>query len=218
MKTAMILAAGRGERLRPFTDHTPKPLYPIEGVPVIEHHVSRLAQAGFRNIIINHAWLGDCIRRHLGHGQKWDVSIQYSPEPPGGLETGGGIYQALSLLGEQPFLTINADIVTDFPLNTLKLPAHSLAHLVLIPNISFFSKSDFSLNPQTGLVRNAPRDSVFSGIACYHPAFFSKNKPGRYSVAPILREASEQELVTGEIYWGAWQDIGTLISAEKAVG
>lgn len=210
MKHAMILAAGRGERLRPLTDLTPKPMLPVQGIPLIEHHVRRLAQAGIQHLVINHAWLGGQIRRHLKDGSRWGIHISYSPEPPGGLETGGGLHQALRLLGDAPFLAVNADIITDYPFQSMILPENNLAHLVLVPTSRNNPQGDFSLTA-TGHVSNAPQH-VYSGIAVYHPDFFKDCGIGRYSITPTLRAHCREHRVTGELYEGQWQDIGIVLT------
>lgn len=207
MKTAMILAAGRGERLRPLTDLTPKALCKVNNIPLIEYHVTRLALAGFENLIVNHAYLGGQIRQHLGNGEKWGITIYYSPEPPGGLETGGGIVNALPLLGDQPFVTVNADIVTDFDFASLKLGPTNLAHLILVEKPFYKKTADFGLSET--LLDNNNRQYTFPGIACYHPAFFRNCKIGRYSVTPMLRLFADKKQITGEVFSGKWLDIGS---------
>lgn len=208
MKTAMILAAGRGERLKPLTNQIPKAKSLVNGIPLIEHHIIKLAEAGFNRIIINHAWLGGQIRRHVGHGEKWQVDICFSAEPPGGLETGGGIVQALPLLGQEPFVTVNADIFTTYPFAQLTLPTTSLAHLVLTTNPVHKTQGDFGLTQS--IVSNDNAQYTFSGIACYHPNAFQGALPGRYSVTPLLRQLANQQLASGELFTGHWADIGTL--------
>lgn len=208
MKTAMILAAGRGERLKPLTNIIPKAMSLVHGIPLIEHHISKLAAAGFSRIVINHAWLGDQIRRHVGYGQKWQVELCFSAEPPGGLETGGGIVQALPLLGQDPFLVVNADIFTDYPFATLALPTTSLAHLVLTPNPANKIQGDFGLND--AILNNDDAKYTFSGIACYHPELFQNAPIGRYSITPLLRQLANQQQASGELFLGQWADIGTL--------
>ena len=210
---AMILAAGRGERLRPLTDTTPKPLFTIGDRSLIEYHLENLAQAGFREVVINLAHLGDMIRDTLGNGSTWGLNIHYSPEPPGALDTGGGIQQALPLLGESPFAVINGDVFSQYPLARLRAIKCSHAHLVLVPNPKHNPDGDFVL--QGGHI--APNEGpdgqaclTFSGISVYHPRFFASSPAGRYSVVPILREAMALQQVTGEIYRGVWHDIGTL--------
>lgn len=208
MKTAMILAAGRGERLRPLTDSIPKALCKVHGIPLIEYHVTHLAHAGFNRIIINHAYLGGQIRQHLGNGARWDIEICYAPEPPGGLETGGGIFNALPFLGNAPFLTVNADIFTDFNFTTLALPEQSMAHLVVINKPPYLKNGDFGLSA-TGLLDNIHKQYTFSGIACYRPELFLSFKPGRYSIAPLLRTLASSGQLTGNAYIGKWVDIGS---------
>jgi len=209
IKTAMILAAGRGERLKPLTDRQPKALCRVGDMPLIEYHLANLAKAGFKRVIINHAYLGGKIRQQLGQGARWGVEICYSPEPPGGLETGGGIVNALSLLGKEPFLTVNADIFTDYDFTTVSLPAHSLAHLVLVNKPAYTSTGDFGLSAVNKL-DNTSKSYVFSGIACFKPAVFNQLNPGRYSITPLLRELACKNLATGELYQGKWMDIGSL--------
>lgn len=207
MKTAMILAAGRGERLAPLTNVTPKALCLVNGLPLIECHVNNLADAGFTRVIINHAWLGGQIRRHLGDGKKWGIELCYAPEPPGGLETGGGIFNALPLLGKEPFLAVNADIFTDFTFKDLNLPAGSMAHLFLGNNPEHNPGGDFSLDGDQNL-SNTPR-YTYLGIAIYHPEAFWSYSPGRYSVIPMVRKLIEQKKASGELLQGLWLDIGT---------
>ena len=208
MKTAMILAAGRGERLRPLTDLTPKALCRVHNIPLIEYHVANLAQAGFIRIVINHAWLGGHIRQQLGDGGRWGIQICYSPEPPGGLETGGGIVNALPLLGDMPFLTVNADTFTDYSFKSLTFPADSMVHLILVNKPACFSQGDFGLST-AGLIKNDDRQYTFSGMACYRPALFSNRPPGRFSVAPLLRELAMEGRATGTVHTGRWIDIGS---------
>ncbi len=210
---AMILAAGRGERLRPLTDTTPKPLFKVGDQSLIERHLERLALAGFREVVINLAHLGDMIRDTLGNGSNWGLNIHYSQEPPGALDTGGGIAQALPLLGDAPFAIINGDVFTQYPLARLRAIKCSHGHLVLVPNPEHNPKGDFAL--QGGYVAhdNIPEDQpryTFSGISVYHPRFFDSSGSGRYSVVPMLFKAAALQQVTGEIYRGTWHDIGTL--------
>ena len=208
MKTAMIFAAGRGERLRPITDLCPKAMCRVHHIPLIEYHVTNLAAAGFTRLIINHAYLGGQIRQHLGTGKRWNVKIIYSPEPPGALETGGGIVHALPLLGSEPFVTVNADIFTDYPFASLSLPSKSLAHLVLVPHPPYTKQGDFGLSKNRAL-ENDPKEYTFAGVACYHPILFEHRTLGRYSVTPILRQLASEKRATGEVYQGKWFDIGS---------
>lgn len=207
MKTAMILAAGRGERLKPLTLFRPKAMCLVHGLPLIEYHLLNLAKAGFERIIINHAYLGDQIRHYFGRGQRWGVEISYAPEPPGGLETGGGIFNALPLLGNKAFITVNADIVTDYSFANLALPEKSLAHLVLVKNPGHNIQGDFSLL-KNNLLGN-DRQLTYGGIACYHPQAFSECHTGRYSVVPLIRSLVNNHLVSGELFEGLWLDIGS---------
>lgn len=216
MKTAMILAAGRGERLRPYTDTIPKALCRVGGIPLIERHVIALTQAGIDRIVINHAWLGGQIRRQLGNGSRFGVEIQYSPEPPGGLETGGGIFRARHLLGEAPFITVNADILTDYPYQTLTLPSFADAHLVLVAKTQG-STGDFNLD-NTRIIASNSLPFTFAGIAIYRPAFFASAHEGRYSVTPMLRALLPTGRLSGELFNGLWMDTGTADQLLKAKG
>lgn len=211
---AMILAAGRGERLRPLTDSVPKPLLEVGGKPLIEHHLDHLASAGFREVVINLSHLGDQIRDTLGNGKTWGLNIHYSPEPPGALDTGGGIKQALPLLGESPFAIINGDIFSSYPLARLRAIKCDHAHLVLVPNPAHNSKGDFVL--QGGYLNEdgEPRHT-FSGISVYHPRFFDTAPTGSFSVVPMLQAAMALQQVTGQLYKGVWHDIGTLERLEE---
>ncbi|QIK38678.1 nucleotidyltransferase family protein [Caldichromatium japonicum] len=204
---AMILAAGRGERMRPLTDHTPKPLLQAGGKPLIQYHLERLAQAGIREIVINHAHLGWMIESALGDGARFGIRIRYSPESSA-LETGGGIFNALPWLGPGPFLVINGDIWCDLDLSTLSIGPAELAHLVLVDNSAHHPQGDFALND--GRVSNAgdPR-LTFSGIGVYRPELFFGCTPGAFPLAPLLRRAADQGKVSGRHHGGLWFDIGT---------
>ncbi len=211
---AMILAAGRGERMRPLTDHTPKPLLKVGGNPLIVWHLERLAKAGFNEVVINHAHLGQQIENYLGNGQQWGVSIEYSPEKVA-LETAGGIANALPVLGKNIFLVVNGDTYTDFDFSQCKfqaenmLKANVLAHLVLVDNPKQHAAGDFALD--NNLVSNDGLHKLtFSGIGIYQPSLFAhiaKGQPAK--LAPILREAMLTQQVTGEHFQGEWHDIGT---------
>lgn len=210
MKVAMILAAGRGERLKPLTEKIPKALCIVNDKPLIEHHVINLAKAGFEKLIINHAYLGSKIRHYLGNGSRYGVTICYSPEPPGGLETGGGIIKALPLLGNKSFLTVNADIYTDFDFNQLELEQVQAINLILInKNPALHHLGDFSLINGRQLSNENP-EYTFAGIATYHPQVFAACEQGRYSVAPLIRHHARQNKATGSLYHGMWYDIGSL--------
>ena len=214
---AMILAAGRGERLRPLTDTTPKPLLDVGGRSLIEYHLERLANAGFREIVINLSHHGDQIQNKLGNGSTWGLNIHYSPEPPGALDTGGGIQQALPLLGESPFAVINGDIFTDYPLARLRVIKCDHAHLVLVPNPAHHPNGDFVLEGGHIMLEGQEKNT-FSGISVYHPRFFESAPGGRHSVVPMLKTAMALYQVTGEVFKGVWHDIGTLERLEALRG
>jgi len=203
---AMILAAGRGERMRPLTDTLPKPLLPIAGRPIIEHHILRLVQAGISDIIINHAYLGGLIEQTLGDGSRFKANIIYSPEAKG-LETGGGIFNALSLLGKDAFLVVNGDIWCDYPFANIRLEKQILAHLILVANPAHNLEGDFSITE--GLLSCSPRTLTYSGIGIYHPDFFNCCEAGIFPLAPLLRAAATKQRVSAEWYEGPWFDIGT---------
>lgn len=193
--------------MRPLTDNTPKPLLPVGGRPLIEHHLLRLAASGYRDIVINLAWLGEQIRATLGDGSHFGVRIHYSEEPEGALETAGGIRNALPLLGDAPFLVVNGDIWCDHPLTPYD-PGKALAHLVLVENPQQHPEGDFAL--QDGCVRDADADRLtFSGIGHYRPELFEKLPAGPQPLAPLLRRAMAEGRVTGERHTGQWLDIGT---------
>jgi len=206
---AMILAAGRGERLRPLTDTLPKPLIKIAGKSLIEHHIENLAKAGIEEIIINTAWLAEKIHQQLTDGSKYGISIIYSDEGDA-LETAGGIINALPLLGNEPFLVVNSDIWCDFDFSTLaELSADRQAHLVLVNNPAHHPEGDFALSD--GLIKNTGQTMyTYSGIGIYHPDFFSAQKKGASPLAPIIREKCEQNLVSGQYHAGRWTDVGTV--------
>lgn len=203
---AMILAAGRGERMRPLTDRTPKPLLKAGGRPLIEHHILALAEAGFTELVVNHAHLGEQIVAALGDGSRFGVRIAYSPERPSALETGGGIHHALPLLGDAPFVVVNGDIWTDFPFARLAQVPAGLAHLVLVDNPAHHPNGDFAL--EEGRVVDRPA-FTFSGIGVYHPDLFADCRAGAFPLAPLLRRAMAAGQATGEHYSGRWIDVGT---------
>jgi MurNAc alpha-1-phosphate uridylyltransferase len=206
----MILAAGRGERMRPLTDHAPKPLLPVAGQPLIAHHLQALRAAGIVDLVINTGHLGEQLPATLGDGRDWGVRIAYSPEPPEALETGGGIFQALPLLGAKPFLVVNGDVWTDYPFAGLSTAPAGLAHLVLVDNPPHHPQGDFSLDGDGGRVgEHGARRLTFSGISVLRPELFAGCAPGRFPLGPLLRRAMADGAVTGERYAGAWRDIGT---------
>lgn len=201
----MILAAGRGERMRPLTDFTPKPLLKIKGKALIEYHLEKLALSGFEKVVINHHWLGEQIETFLGNGDKYGIQIKYSKEI-NVLETGGGIVQALPLLGKEPFLVVNGDIWCDLDFNEINLNIEKLAHLFLVSNPEHNLKGDFGL--ENGFVINEPQ-FTFSGIGIYHPDLFKDYEIKKLPLTPILRKAILEQNVTGEYFKGQWFDIGT---------
>lgn len=206
---AMVLAAGRGERMRPLTDLTPKPLLKVAGRPLIEHHLIRLAAAGFRQVVINTSWLGEQVPAALGEGSRFGLALRYSHESPDALETGGGIRQALDLLGD-PFLVINGDVWCDLDLATLDIAADDLAELVLVDNPVHHPRGDFAL--AAGRVRESPVDRLtFAGIGVYRRALLEGRAPGRFPLAPLLIEAmgSAAGQVGGRHHRGYWSDVGT---------
>lgn len=215
---AMILAAGRGERMRPLTDQIPKPLLPVGGKPLIVWHLERLARAGLREVVINHAHLGVQIEAALGDGARWGLSIRYSPEPEGALETAGGIANALPLLGNgEPFLVVNGDIHCDWDVARAvnALEEKDLAHLVLVPNPPHHAQGDFLLvNGEVRADIQAPAGNeqvcTFSGIGIYRPQLFAEIQRGRPAkLAPLLRVAMDAGRVSGELHVGRWVDVGT---------
>jgi len=206
-RTAMILAAGRGERMRPLTDTTPKPLLRVHGQPLIERHVKRLVHAGMERLVINLAWLGGQIRDYLGDGARFGAAIIYSDETARALETGGGIFRALPHLSPGPFTVVNGDIYTDFPLDILRLAADRDVHLVLVPTPSYL-KGDFGLEGGEALADAAER-YTFSGIAVYRPAFFAGCVDGVFPLKPLLVRSMEAGRCSAQLYTGLWEDVGT---------
>ncbi len=204
----MILAAGRGERLRPLTDEVPKSLVEIGGQTLLELHLMRLRDAGIRDVVINLGWLGEQIVDRIGSGSQYGMTVLYSDEREHVLETGGGIQRALPMLGDAPFLVINADIYTDMELPKTSLSDHDLGHLMLVPNPDYRDGGDFDCCD--GRIRNSEAAShTFSGIAVYHPKFLADEAPGRFSLAPLLRRAADADRLAGQVYEGLWLDIGT---------
>jgi len=221
---AMILALGRGERMRPLTDECPKPLLRVGGRSLLEWHLLALSRAGIREIVINHAWRGAMIPTALGDGARYGVQIAYSDEGDTALETAGGIIQALPLLGEDPFLVVNGDIWTDFDYSRPpQLDEAAKGSLVLVPNPPQHPRGDFALlaradgssmgdvlaDPARLEAPDAPSRFTFSGIAVYRPAFFAGCSPGRRPLLPLLRSAAERGVLRGRLYQGLWSDVGT---------
>ena len=204
---AMILAAGRGERMRPLTDKLPKPMLPAGGKPLLQYHVEALARAGFTELVINHARFGERIEAWFGDGSAFGVQVHYSAEGDNPLETGGGIKRALPLLGDGPFLVVNGDTWTDFPFASLQPTLPGLAHLVLVPNPAHHPDGDFAL--ANGEARSTGQPAyTFSGIGIYRPDLFQSAPEHTFPLAPILRRAMDNYQVTGELYRGQWFDIG----------
>lgn len=210
----MILAAGRGERMRPLTDNTPKPLLKVAGKMLIEYHLEKLKAAQITEVVINHAWLGKKIEQALGDGSKYGLTIQYSAETQA-LETAGGIINALPLLGDDLFIAINGDIFCDYDFSNLPSSIMGLAHLVLVDNPPHHPEGDFSLTPSGLVEQTGENKQTFSGIGIYHPDLFHnysmamKGKKGKLALAPVLRQTMDQNQVSGESYQGIWHDIGT---------
>jgi N-acetyl-alpha-D-muramate 1-phosphate uridylyltransferase len=221
----MVLAAGKGERMRPLTDGTPKPLLRVADKPLIEYHLERLAGAGVREIVVNLGWHGGQIRAALGDGARWGVRIRYSEEGWPALETGGGILRALPLLGADPFLVVSGDIYSDYPVGGLvararTLRATDLAHLVLVPRPEFHA--DFTL--QGSRVRNAPAEFTFGNYSILRPELFAECAAGAFPIGPLWHAAADADRVSGEVYRGPWWNLGTpqqlaeLDAALKAAG
>jgi MurNAc alpha-1-phosphate uridylyltransferase len=209
MMKAMVLAAGRGERMRPITDRIPKPLVPVNGKPLIAYHLEALARAGVRDIVINLAYRGAQIREALADGSAYGVRISYSEEGPEPIETGGGIFKALPLLGEAPFLVVNGDVWTDF--DFARMPAlapGAHAHLVMVPNPPHVAKGDFALDGD--YVLEAERDRyTYSGLGVFTSEFFAGCQPGKFPLRPLLVRAIAGRRLRGSVYRGVWLDIGT---------
>lgn len=206
---AIILAAGRGERLRPLTDQVPKPLVKIGNKSLIEYHLEALARSGIHEVIINVAWQRQLVMDTLGDGQRYGVQIHYSVEPEDApLETAGGIIQALPVLGPDPFLALSSDLWTDFPFQHLPRTCEGLAHLVLVDNPPYHPQGDFALEEGRITLTGTPKFN-FGGIGLYHPRLFAACLPGRLPLAPLLKEAIQNHAVTGEYYGGTWFNIGT---------
>jgi MurNAc alpha-1-phosphate uridylyltransferase len=204
----MILAAGRGERLRPLTDNIPKALVEVHGRSLLERHLENLHGAGIEEVVINLGWHGEQIKQRIGSGSRFDLNVTYSDEGENILETGGGIHNALHLLGSDPFLVVNADIYTDMPVPDVSLADNTLGHLVLVATPEYREAGDFDL--VAGLVRNSATPTLtYSGIAVYRPEFFDGCEAGRFSIVPMLRKAADDGRLQGSLYEGRWADVGT---------
>ena len=204
----MVLAAGRGERMRPITDTVPKPLVPVAGKPLIGYHLERLAAAGVRDVVINLSWLGERIRSALGDGREYGLSIAYSEEGPVPLETGGGIFRALPLLGSEPFLVVNGDTWSNIDYGHLALEGDAHARIVLVPNPTHNTRGDFGLEGDVVVDREVDR-FTYSGVGVYRPEFFEGCSPGRFPMLPLLKRAIASRLLRGELHRGEWCDVGT---------
>ena len=205
---AMILAAGRGERLRPLTDTVPKSLVEVKSEPLLERHLRMLHSCGVETVVINLGWLGMRILDHVGSGERFGLNVIYSDEGDNIMETGGGIHRALPMLGSDPFLVVNADIYTDMEVPDVELHEDDLAHLVLVPVPDGKEGGDFALEGDR--VRNTGKEMyTFSGVSIYRPEFFDGCEPGRFSVVPMLRAAADAGRLGGSVYDGLWRDVGT---------
>lgn len=205
---AMILAAGRGERMGALTAERPKPLLSVAGMPLIEHHLRRLSRSGFQEVVINTSYLGEQIRAALGNGERWGLTIRFTIEPER-LDSAGGIFNALPLLGSEPFLLVNGDVWTDIPLQSLRLASDDVAHLVMVPNPAHNPRGDFVLAGDGRMHSQGEQRLTYSGIAVLSPQLFAGCKPGIFPLAPLLRDAMQQSRVSGECYTGLWIDVGT---------
>jgi N-acetyl-alpha-D-muramate 1-phosphate uridylyltransferase len=205
----MILAAGRGDRLRPLTDTTPKPLLTVRGQPLIERHVVGLVRAGMERIVINLAWLGSKISAYLGDGARYGATIVYSDEQPRALETAGGIFRALPHLGRGPFAVVNGDVYTEFPFEGLRIAGERDAHLVLVPNPPQHPRGDFGWEEGLALP-GAARQYTFSGIGVYRGEFFAGCSDGAFPLKPLLLRSMAAKRCSAELYEGVWEDVGTL--------
>lgn len=215
---AMLLAAGRGERLRPLTDELPKSLVEIQGQSLLERHLHNLQLAGVETVVINLGWLGEQIVSRVGSGSRYGLEVIYSPEGDNILETGGGVYKALPMLGSEPFLVVNADVHTDMPVPDVELASDATGHLVLVPTPDYRDHGDFGMRDV--LVTNDD-ELTFSGVAIYRPEFFEGCEAGRFSIVPLLREAADARRLTGSVYDGLWADVGTperLAAIDKSEG
>ena len=210
---AMILAAGRGERMRPLTDHTPKPLLGVAGKPMIQYHIEALAAAGVSEMVINLAWLGQQIRTSIGDGSRFDVRIQYSDEGEAALETGGGVFKALPFLagpsGVDPFLVVSGDVWTEYPLGAAmkKLAADDMAHFVVVPNPDFHARGDFGLAGDR--LTDTGERYTYANIGVMRPEFFAGCRPGKFPLAPLMFDWIRKGRVSGELYRGVWHNVGT---------
>ena len=206
---AMVLAAGRGERMRPLTDRVPKPLLTVQGKPLIVWHLEKLSRLGVKHVVINLAWLGEQIRAALGDGAQWNLQIHYSDEGGAALETGGGIFQALPWLGSQPFLVVNADVFTDLDFGAVRIAPEALAQLVLVANPMHHPNGDFALI--NGRVQDQGGARwTYSGIGLYRPELFHGCSAGKFPLLPLLRRAIASRRLHGQVFEGTWSDVGSV--------
>jgi MurNAc alpha-1-phosphate uridylyltransferase len=205
---AMLLAAGRGERLRPLTDQQPKPLLLVRGKPLIVWHLEALARAGIAEVVINLSWLGEQLRARLGSGSEWGLHIEYSDEGPEPLETGGGIFRALPLLGPAPFLLVNGDVFTGYDLRRLVPEPDTQAHLVVVPNPPHHPAGDFGLEQGLLSLSGAPT-YTYAGIGLFTPKLFEGCRDGKFPLLPLLHRAINAGQLRGELYTGPWVDVGS---------
>ena len=218
---ALIFAAGKGERMRPLTHHTPKPLLEVGGKRLIEWHIEKLAACGIRDIVINTSWLAECFEPALGDGSRWHVKLHYSYEGTEPLETGGGMLQALTFIGDESFIAVNGDIWSDVDYAALPKNIIGLAHLVLVDNPAHHPTGDFSLAENGKIASEGANKLTFSGVGIYRPALFDNwreiigevngvdETPPRFKLAPLLRHAMHRHQVSGEHHAGHWTDVGT---------
>jgi N-acetyl-alpha-D-muramate 1-phosphate uridylyltransferase len=210
--------------MRPLTDVTPKPLLPLKGRPLIEYHLRDLAEVGVREFVVNLGWLGEKVEQQVGDGTRLGVRIHYLSEGWPALETGGGIFNALKLLGREPFVVVNADVYAEYPWVKLlgrakTLPANELAHLVLVPNPEHQKKGDFCFD-KGRVAEPAEATHTFSGISILRPMLFAGQSAGRFPLAPLLRAAARAGRVSAEVFNGLWSDVGTperLAELEKRI-
>lgn len=219
---AMLFAAGRGERLRPLTDHTPKPLIAVRGKPLIVWHLEKLAACGIEEAVINTSWLGAQFARTLGDGSRWSLRLHFVDEGPLPLETGGGLLNALPLLGREPFWLVNGDVFTDYDFATLPRRPAGLAHLVMVPKADHTPGGDFALDARGRLHPEGEPKLTYAGIGCYDPALLdgwqaligelpaADRHPPRFRLAPLLRAAMQRDAISGELHEGLWADVGTV--------
>jgi MurNAc alpha-1-phosphate uridylyltransferase len=205
---AMILSAGRGERMRPLTDATPKPLLRAGGRALIEYHLDALSAAGIKDIVINLGWLGDKLRQEIGNGNRYGVTIEYSHESPEPLETGGGIFRALPLLGADAFWVVNGDVWTDFAFTDGAVRVGDLGKLILVANPEHNQAGDFALEGDR-ISNSGAQMLTYSGIAVLRPELFAGQQDGIWPLAPLLRDAADRSILAGEHFTGRWMDTGT---------